>query len=218
MAEGVFLPGTSADDEQGRQAVRKALPEPPVGASLKEMEAARDAALQPIRATIAERKAREWAQQRRNQDQAMRQAVISGASWALPWGFPDEQRQPALAAVAKAISELPEFTAKAELERARDQALQPFLDAHARQKRKAQLIEEGLRGILGYIRKLEVDWDFEGKTAWTLEQETRESIRQQLEKELTGMETPEAVEKRVHRLVREKVGIERRRVVAQRVS
>ena len=35
---------------------------------------------------------------------------------------------------------------------------------------------------------------------------------------MSGVETPEAVEKRAHRLVREKLGIERRLVHARRAS
>ena len=50
--------------------------------------------------------------------------------------------------------------------------------------------------------KLEPDWDFEGKTAWMLEQEISEPIRKRLEAELNGDEPPDQVQKRVRRLVR----------------
>jgi hypothetical protein len=47
------------------------------------------------------------------------------------------------------------------------------------------LIESGLREISPYLLKLECDWDLEGKTAWGLEQEIKDSIREQLEKGIT---------------------------------
>ena len=136
----------------------------------------------------------------------------------VPWDLSAEEREKALAAVGEAVAELPEGTAGRMLEQSRDKALQPFLDAHAQRKRQAELITDGLRGIHAYLLKLENDWDFEGKTIGTLEQEISEPIRKQLEKELTGEETPEQAAKIVHRLVREKLGIERRKVYARKAG
>jgi hypothetical protein len=210
--------GTGEERQQSQQLVAQALKQLPVGSTRKQMEAARDAALAPIRDAAAQRQAQEQVEQRRKQDHANRQAVASRVSWQLPWGFPTEQRQPAHAAVCKALAELPEGTPQRELEQARDRALQPFLTAHERQKRRTQLIEDGLRGIYSYLQKLERDWDFEGKTARTLETEIREPIRKQLEKELAGDESAEQVEKLVQRLVREEVGIERRKVYVHKAG
>ena len=191
------LPSGLTDEvqEKANRAIAEEISKLPQGTPRPRLERVREEVLAPLRAAVARRQQEEAQrvaeERRKGADQAARRSICTYASWDLPWDFPADQREPALSAVVEAISELPEFTAKAELERARDQALQPFLDAHARQKRKAQLIEEGLRGIFAYIRKLEVEWDFEGKTAWSLELEIREPIRQQLEKELTGMETPD---------------------------
>ncbi|HSB13605.1 MAG TPA: hypothetical protein VLE22_04050 [Bryobacteraceae bacterium] len=54
-----------------------------------------------------------------------------------------------------------------------------------------ELFESGLREIFPYLLKLECAWDFEGKTAWGLEQEIKDSIRERPEKELTDDESPE---------------------------
>lgn len=192
--------------DQGRelatQAIAEAIATMPLGTPRHKLEQVRDEALAPFKQAVAR-------EQQRCQDQTVRQAVRGSVS--LPWDFPAGQKQEALAAVSKAISELPEGTPQRKLEEARDQAIQPLLDAHARQKRKAKLIEEGLREILGYVLKLEPDWDFEGKTARMLEQEITGPIRKRLEAELTGDEPADQVEKRVRQLVRKELNIAPRR-------
>ncbi len=213
---------TDEGKEMARAAIAEALAKLPPGTPRRKLEQARDEALAPFRAAV-ERYEREQAQRvaeerRKQEDHATRQSILTWASWRLPYDFPDEHKEAALAAVPRAIAELPEGTPKPQLEQARDQALQPFLNAHAQRKRKAQLIEDGLRGILAYLLKLSQTWDFGAKTPSTLEAEIRGQVRNQLLKQVSGTESPEEVEKLLHRLVRETVGIQRRRVYVERTG
>jgi hypothetical protein len=59
-----FWEGTSEDQKNAREAVRKALADVPSGASRPELERVRDQALKPIRAVIEEREAETQKQQR----------------------------------------------------------------------------------------------------------------------------------------------------------
>jgi hypothetical protein len=211
------LPAGLTDEVQDLtiRAVAEELAKLPLGTPRQEVERMREMVLEPLRAEVAQQAA---AERQKQQDRAARAGILSWAPLYLPWGLPPEQKEQALAAITKAIAETPEGTPQGELEQARDQALQPFVTAHERQKRKTQLIEDGLRELFPYLLKLECDWDFEGKPAQRLELEIREPIRKQLEKELTGDESAEQAAKLVHRLVRERLGIQRRKVFAQKAS
>ncbi|MBI3695329.1 MAG: hypothetical protein HY238_10905 [Acidobacteria bacterium] len=188
---------TTEECEEATAAAETALESLPVGASRREMERERDGVLAPIQARIDTRRQRE-------QDQARRQDVLSEISWKLPWGLPEDEKQEALEAARKAIAKLPEGTARSELERVRDKAIQPFLDDHARREKKARLIEPGLREIYPYLLKLERGWEFD-KSAWTLDDELKPTIREALEEELEGDESAEQVAGLVRRLVREEL-------------
>ncbi len=209
---------TTAERELAEEATRVALAELPVGTSKRVMEEVRDKVLKPLREVIAKRQAQQQAEQRQRQDEAIRQAVLTRASWELPWDLPVEERQAASAAVSTAIGKLAEGTQQQELEQAAEQALAPYLATHTQRSRKAELIDNAVRQIFAEVLELERGWDFEGKTAWTLEREIKEQIRKELEKQLTGYETPEQVARRLRRLVRETVGIERRTVYVKKAS
>ena len=120
--------------------------------------------------------------------------------------MPDADRQVALTASRKAFAALPEGTPERDLEAARDRAIKPFLDAHARRKRKEELITAGLQQILPCIQRLEEEWEFE-ETAWTLSREIWEPTRKALQEVLTGDESAEQVGKAVRRIVRQQLEI-----------
>jgi excisionase family DNA binding protein len=76
LARGIMLPGgTFEDNQQAGQAVSEALARLPVGTSQKELEKAKEAALEPFRAAIQERKADED-QARREREKAQQRAGV----------------------------------------------------------------------------------------------------------------------------------------------
>ena len=208
---------------QATQAARQAIRQLEPDASFPEIEAA---ARQAVELIAREFEAHKAAQQ----DAAMRQDILRWAS--LPAGLTEEGRELASRAVAEAVAALPPATPRRKLEEAAEQAVAPFREAVARyqqeqaqaqqeqaererQERQAEsqrrdkerLIETALGEVFGYLLKLEQDWDFDGKTAWTLEREIKEPIRKRLDAELAGNEPLDQVQKRVRRLVREQLGI-----------
>src|SRR5262249_32114224 len=130
------------------------------------------------------------ARQRRKEDEATRQAVLTAVSWKLPWGFPQDEKQRATEAAQKAAANLPEGTARAELERARDKALQPFLDAHDSEKRKAERraeierrLEAALPHVDDYLGQLVRQGEIKYRSwsdRWEEAKEMREEIRPDL--------------------------------------
>jgi excisionase family DNA binding protein len=82
LASWITLPGgTSEENEQAGQAVREALVRLPVGASLQELQRAKDAALEPFRAAIQRREAAAQEceeQDRRERERARQRADVEG--------------------------------------------------------------------------------------------------------------------------------------------
>lgn len=171
----------------------------PPGTSGPDLESACRKAIEPFRAALERQHAVE-------QDRVSRESVLNAAPWKLA-RLPTQEREKALATIREHIAQLPEGTPTGALQEAADQAIQPYLKAQAQRDRKEQLIREGLCEIFSYILKLQADWDFKGKGAWTLEMDIKESIRKRLEAELTGNETPERIPKIVRRLVRDELDI-----------
>lgn len=199
MTERTFLyldRPTSEELEDAKDAVRQALEALPIGASDRQFEQARDAALVPIKGRIATR-----------QDGEMRQAVLSGLDYELPWGVSDKLTQAARQELQQAVDAMPQGTPRAELDQSRDRIVERAKKTHERHKQKERLIDDGLNEIYRYIQRLEKDYEFD-KGTYGLEQEIREPIRKALWEEVTGKETAEHVAGIVHRLVREELGIE----------
>jgi len=201
-------------DEYGRELATKAISDViaklPQGTPRPQLEAACDDALKPFHEAIAKAHADERARQKteaaRQRDLANRETVLRCTSSKFPHDLPKEEREAALAAVRKALDQIPAGTDMNRLEAARDKALQPFLDAHARRKQIELLIEAGLREVFRYIRKLEAEWSFD-KSAWQLDAELQPLIRKRLEGEISGSESSEEIAKRVRRLVRQELDI-----------
>jgi len=202
VATWVLLAGsTDNESDQARQAVRESLGALPVGASSRRMTAARDAALQPFRQRIADREAESRAEQQRKRNQERRESLVRWTC--LPYDLPNEDERRAREAIRQTLAGLPQSASECDMEAARDRAIKPFIDANARRKRKEELTRQALEQILPYIQKLEQEWEFSGKTAWSLCQEIREQIRIALGELLTGDESGDVVGRRLRRLVRE---------------
>jgi len=212
MVAGVLLPGTTEEDEQARAAVKEALAQLPIGASEKQMEAARDAVTQPIREIIAERQAQErierernlaqaQAEWKRNQHDASKRAILVALLTAIPWDATAVRTPAVVAAVSQALDALPVGASRDELARARDQALEPHIAAHRQRQRKEQVIAGALREIYPCLVRLEESWDFEGETPQSLAQAFQKPVRAALEKRLTGNEPLDQLSKLVRQLV-----------------
>lgn len=192
---GHLFGDTPRDREEAKEAVTRALASAVTAASQRELEEIRDQALQPFKELIA-----------RRQDQDRRRQAIDRVTGNFPWGMDEKLKERALTAVRTAVGKLPPGASFTELCKAGDVSLQPFLLKHQRRENKKKIINEGLGSIYAYLEELSKVWDF-GTTAWALEQELKETIRQQLEIELTGDESTEQVRKRIRRLVREELGV-----------
>ncbi len=187
---------TSDEREDAKDAVREALEALPIGASDRQIEQARDAALTSIRARIASR-----------QDDEMRQAVLSGLDYSLPWGISDKLKQAAREELQQAVDAMPHATPRAQLDQARDRIVERVKKAQERHQQKERLIDDGLSEIYRYIQRLEKNYEFD-KGTYSLEQEIRDPIRKALWEEITGKETAEHVAGIVRRLVREELEID----------
>ena len=185
----------TAEVEEGKEQVQKALAEQPVGTSRREMERTRDRALEPIRGRTAARL-----------DEKMREDVLFLFSWSLPAGMSQEDQAKALAEARAEIAELPVGTPRAEIEKARDRVIAEYKQEQDRKEAKERLIEAGLGEIYGHVQRLEQDWEFD-KSAWSLAEELKPAIREALEEELEGDESKEEVVKRVRRLVRQELDL-----------
>jgi hypothetical protein len=212
---GLHIPGgTPGERDQAEGAVRKAFAGLAVTSSEKDLVAARDAAIAPIRQQIAARLAEQaqqaaaqtaarQAEQRREQHDANKRAIVNTIVLALPWdGAGAGALTPAAAAaVREALDRLPAGATHGDLTRARDQALAPYLDEHTRRRRKEETVAAALRELPSCLRGLEHRWDFDGATVESLVEEFKPRIRKGLEAGITGTETPPQMAMLLRRLV-----------------
>jgi hypothetical protein len=154
----------------------------------------------------AEQRAKRESEERSKKDRDSRERLLRYPWLQFPYGMPDADQQVALTASREAFAALPEGTPDRAMEAARDRSIKPFLDAHARRKRKEELITAGLQQILPCIQKLEEKWEFD-ETAWTLCREIWEPTRKALQEVLAGDESAEEVGKAVRRIVRQQLDI-----------
>ncbi|MGB9454975.1 MAG: hypothetical protein WCB12_02965 [Bryobacteraceae bacterium] len=185
----------TAEAEEGKECVQKALAELPAGASRREMEKARDRALELIRGRIAARL-----------DAKMREDVLDSCRWRLPFGMSPEDKAEALAEAREEIAELPAGAPRGEIEKACDRVVAQYKEEQDRKEAMERLIEAGLGEIYGYVQRLEQKWKFD-KSTWSLSEELKPAIREALEEELEGDESTQAVVTRVRRLVRQELDL-----------
>jgi excisionase family DNA binding protein len=193
---------TDRGAEMAVQAITEAINGLPQGTPRRKLEEARAGALRPFQEAIEKRRAEQQLKWQSEQDRRHMVGLVRIQVFDLN----GSQQDQALAAVRTALDELPDGTPRQEMEAARDRALQPFLDRHASQKKKAELVSEALKEISPYLRILERDWEFDGGT-WTLESELKPVVREQLDAEVQGDEPLDQVRKLVRRLVRQELDI-----------
>jgi excisionase family DNA binding protein len=191
--------GTSEEWEQGKDAVRAALAQLPIGASKREIEKARDSALEPIRNTVAAR-----------QDREMRDGMLQWVELRCTIRrLSHEAQQRALTEIREAFNQLPIGTAKATLDRTIDVAIDRHYgiqEQHEREKREAARREAEQQQKrrdaefkanqhIGHIQKyLEKEYEFDGGSA-ELRREAerlREPVREGLIAELLKAPNMEA--------------------------
>lgn len=194
IVSGLRVPGASNDEAaEAGEIASQALTDLPVGTSERQIKAVAEAALGPLRQRIALR-----------EDEALREAVIRGASF--PWGFPGPEKEEALEAVRRAFDPLPDGTPRQKLEAAREQVLQPFRAADAQRREKERLIQTGLDEMFGYLLRLVREHNLQ-KYPSTLAAEMKDDIRKELEKSVTGSEGDEAVRQQVRSSIRRLLGL-----------
>jgi len=95
--------------------------------------------------------------QQRQRDQRdvarrMREEVIRAASWKLPFDLSEAEKDRALAEVRKRIEEQPDSADRPQLEKIRDETMEPRLDAHERrsqaERRVDSLLDESIRSAV----------------------------------------------------------------------
>jgi len=144
--------------EMATQAIREALARLPSGTPRPALDRAVAETLAPYHVAVAALQAEAQAQQRRRQDQALRQGLLGSVS--LPSDLPAQQKQEALAAVSEALAKVPEGASQRELEKARSEVLQPLLDAYAqraaeeRRKQADQVTRQAVSSPDGLRRNL----------------------------------------------------------------
>ncbi len=139
--------GTAEQREQARAAAEQALRELPVTASDRELQTARDTAIAPFHAAIAEDRAaqrnRAEAEARQVQERNYRNS-LKQPHWLLLYDLSAAEREQAHTAIVQAIDALPEGVRSSEASAAR--ALRPYLDRHAERKRQGKRDSQYLRG------------------------------------------------------------------------
>lgn len=90
----LFLPGTTDEDQEAREAARIALSALPIGASPRQFEQAKQNAIEPIRARIE-------ARIQRQRDQEERQALMARIESRLPPDLSNTEKTTTLAKVAE---------------------------------------------------------------------------------------------------------------------
>jgi hypothetical protein len=127
------LPDGTADEQaQAKAAVATALRALPAIATERNLEAARDTALVPFHAAIAqardEQQARAQAEARKIRERRYRDSLTQPL-WLFAYDLSGVEGEHAIAAIRDALDALPEGTPERDLAAERDHALRPYLDA-----------------------------------------------------------------------------------------
>lgn len=200
----------ATDDElcESQELVREALSDLPNGASNRHITEAKEKALAPISARVAERIASKEAQRRREQ-------VLSSVSWNLPREISDEDEKAAIAEINEALNDLPANAPQQDMEKARDQVTDEYQQEYRQRARRAEkkaeqarnradLIQYGLAQIHPYAERMLRKFDYNhGETAWSIDSRVRSEVRNTLEEELGGRESEQEVAKIVRQAMRE---------------
>jgi hypothetical protein len=201
---------TREEREQGKDAVRKALQELPIGASQREMERVCENALAPVRSAIATR-----------QDRAMRDSLLQ---WVILrhkfMALSNEMQQTAMKEIKEAFNQLPVGTSRSKLDEEVDSVISRHYAIHqqqehekkeaerreAEQQQRRRDAESKANAYLNYIREyVESEYEFDGGYFEMYREASRiqEPIREALIAEITADPTMDAdtIRARVEELV-----------------
>jgi hypothetical protein len=168
--KSVFVPGGNLDDlEEVREAMTTALSALPVGASDRQFEQVKAAALGPVQQRIASRR------------------MMTRMEARLPQEFSGPEKETTLARVTNAIAKLPSDASDEQREKAAQRVIY-------RQTAKQQLIGEGLAEVPRHARRLLRRYRYPAdETPAGIEQRVRSQVEQELRNELHGTETMKEV-------------------------
>ncbi len=145
------------------------------------------------------------------EDIQMREGLLGWAGlMGLSFGLSSDQRETAVQAIRSEFAALPEGTARKDLEAVRDRNIERVNRDHEKKKAKAKAIEDSVNHVYSYVGTLAKEWDF-GEDTWTLAQELKPIVEEQLEDELTGKESPEQAMGISERIIREYLDVPRPR-------
>jgi hypothetical protein len=220
-ANSVRVNGANYDElREGQELVREAMSDLPSTASNRQIAEAKEKALAPLLARVAERIAREEAERQREEFQRQRERVLSSISWHLPWETSDEDKRTAIAEIKEALNELPADASQRDMEKVRDDVVEEYQKAYKEKARRAEkkteqarnktnLVQYGLSQIRPYAERLLQQFDYDhGETAWSIDSRVRSEVQKTLEEELNGRETEGEVARIVHEVMREIEGCE----------
>jgi hypothetical protein len=188
IINGIRIEGANQDElRQGQDVVREALSELPNGATDRQITGAKEEALAPLLARLAERITREEAQRQRQEAQYEREQIMSSVSWRLPRETSADDKNNAITEISEALDQLPLEASRREMEKVRDQAVEEYEIAYREKARnahkkaeqarkKADLVAYGLTQILPYAERLIQEFEYDrGETAWNID--TRIEVR-----------------------------------------
>jgi hypothetical protein len=129
--------GTAEEQAHARTAVATALRVLPTTVSDRDIEAARDAALAPFHAAVAQARAEQQArvetEARWIRERKFRNSLTQPL-WLFAYDLSGAEGEQALGAIRDALATLPEGTPESDLAAARDRAIQPYLDVRDRRR------------------------------------------------------------------------------------
>lgn len=212
----VHVDGADYDElRDARESVREALEALPKNSTGRQINAARDQALLPIKAHVAERIAREEAERQRQETQRQRERILSSVTWRLPAGINDDDRESAIAEISEALNELSANASERDMQQARNEVVQEYEAAYkekargverkaSQARKKADLIQYGLGQIRPYAERMLRQFEYDsGETAWSIDSRVRNEVRKTLEEELSGAESEQEVGRIVREVMRE---------------
>src|SRR5579875_285307 len=185
------LPSGATDPEKAQAAslIRQALEKLPANAADFELRAVAEEAI-----------ARLWRAVKR------RELVQEATDWAaqqLPWEATDADKNSLRRECLEALAELPadvcEAEAREHLQDLVEEATKEIEDREAekeRERRKPQLVTLGVSQVFCYLLELKREGEISSEEAWDseLRQELEQAVREGLEDELSGDETPKEVQ------------------------
>jgi hypothetical protein len=224
---GVRVNDTNYEElREGKELVREALSGLPNTASNRQITEAKEKALVPLSARVAERIARQEAERQREEIQRQRQQVLSSISWRLPRGISEDDRETAIREIDQGLNDLPADASQRDMERILNEIVQDYQAAYEEKARRAEekaelkarraqekveqartkagLIHYGLNQIFPYAERLIQEFDYDhAETAWSVDSRVRSEVHKTLEEELTGEETEPEVRRIVRELMRD---------------